>query len=100
MGISVMKENAFGLLGKAFAGLVVVVLTAGALFNIWRGEVAHPERFGIALGGLVLFLVAKLSVVKQGRWISFGTKPMRPGMANMYRAGYWLMFVGAVVTFV
>lgn len=100
MGIPVMKENEFGLLGKAFAAVVVIGLTAGALLNIRRGDVAHPELFGIALAGLALFLVAKLSVIKQRRWLSFGTQHMRPAMANAYRAGYWLMLVGAVVTFV
>jgi hypothetical protein len=100
MRISLMKENEFGLLGKAFAVLVVVGLTGGAVLNLWRGEVAHPELFGIALAGLALFTIAKLSIFAQGRWLSFGTKHMSPAMANAYRAGYWLMFVGAVITFV
>ena len=100
MGMPVMKENEFGLLGKVVVIAVVIGLAAGALLNIWRGAVAHPELFGIALAGFALFLAAKLSVVKQRRWLSFGTQHMSPAMANAYRAGYWLMFVGAVATFV
>lgn len=100
MGLRVMKENEFGRLGKAFAIVVIIGLTAGALLNLWRGEVVHPELFGIALAGLGPFLVAKLSVITKGRWVSFGTKHMSPAMANSYRAGYWLMFVGSVLTFV
>jgi hypothetical protein len=48
--------------------------------------------------GLLLFLTAKISVIRK-RKISFGTGLMSEGMANLYRVGYWLMIVGILVTF-
>ena len=64
-----------------------------------RGEVRNPAAFGVALVGFALFSIAKLSVILRHRFVSFGSKPMTEGMANLYRAGYWLMIVGIPATF-
>jgi hypothetical protein len=37
-------------------------------------------------------------VILRHRLVSFGAKPMTEGMANLYRAGYWLMIVGVLAT--
>ena len=47
--------------------------------------------FSVTVIGFVFFAIAKLSV-------SFGSGRMRPAMRAMYRAGYVLMAVGAVLT--
>ena len=99
MSIPILKENEFSLIGKVMTGICIFVLIVVALLNIWRGDVSHPGLFFIAIAGFLFFLVAKLSVITSNRRISFGTRFMSPAMANIYRAGYWLMFVGVLATF-
>ena len=68
---------------------------------------AYLEPYGFAyftLGlyglGLTLFLVAKLSLLRRGIPISFGSARMSPWNRRAYRSGYALMLVGAFATFV
>jgi hypothetical protein len=95
-----MKENEFSWFGKSVTTLGIAALAIVALVNISRGEVPHPFAFGITVVGFVLFLAAKVSVLRRRKWITFGTDAMRPIMGNMYRIGYWLMAVGILATFV
>lgn len=99
MNIPIMKENQLSIVGKGLVIICVVVFAAAAFVNVLQGEATHPGLLVIAIAGLVLFLAAKVSVIGRRHWISFGTKFMSPAMANAYRAGYWLMFVGALATF-
>ncbi len=94
-----MKENEFSWLGKGATTLGIVILAVVALFRISRGEVANPVAFGITGVGFVLFVIAKASVLRRRKWISFGTSAMTPSRSNMYRFGYWLMAVGILATF-
>jgi len=48
--------------------------------------------------GFCLFAVAKASLFRQERWVSFGTAHMTPRHRIGYRIGYALMIAGAVVT--
>jgi hypothetical protein len=48
--------------------------------------------------GFLLFLLAKLSVIKTGTWISFGSKQMSPGYRWLYRSGFLLMGLGFFLT--
>ncbi len=48
--------------------------------------------------GFCLFAVAKASLLRQKRWVSFGTAHMTPRHRIAYRIGYALMIAGAVVT--
>ena len=48
--------------------------------------------------GFALFLVAKLSLIRSGRVITFGSRFMRPGYRVLYRLGYALMAAGALFT--
>ena len=93
-----MKEEVSPLGKVAVVSLIAVVIGV-ALANIARGEVRNPAAFGVALVGFALFSIAKLSVILRHRFVSFGSKPMTEGMANLYRAGYWLMIVGIPATF-
>ena len=90
----------FGPIGKGATWILVGFFALMALVNIATGDVRHPWAFGIILMGFVLFAVSKLSVILQRRWISFGTGPMSPRMANCYRLGYWLMVLGVLTAFV
>lgn len=48
--------------------------------------------------GFGLFAVAKASLLRQERWVSFGTAHMTRRHRIGYRVGYALMIAGAVVT--
>ena len=52
----------------------------------------------VALGlcgiGFCLFLIAKISVMKLGTRVSFGSPKMSTHHRRMYRAGYALMIIG------
>src|SRR5437016_12232433 len=54
----------------------------------------------IALGayllGFTLFLVAKMSVFRSGRFVTFGSSSMRPRYRALYWTGYALMVAGLV----
>ncbi|MGP1609566.1 MAG: hypothetical protein ACTS5G_02585, partial [Burkholderiales bacterium] len=72
-GMNMMRENSIGLLGRVFICLILTAGGALAILNIWHGEVARPWLFSLILAGFLLFLVAKISLFAQGRWLSFGT---------------------------
>ncbi len=86
-------------LGVVTVVALIVIAIGVALANVVRGEVRNPPAFGIVLVGFSLFSIAKLSVILRHRFVSFGSGPMTEGMANRYRAGYWLMIVGILATF-
>jgi O-antigen/teichoic acid export membrane protein len=92
-----MRENELGIVGKALVTGVVILLAFGSAIRLGRGEVSHPGSLWIVALGLVLFLIAKFSVIFRGNWISFGSRPMTEGMGNTYRFGYWLMIVGILI---
>ena len=93
------RESEFTLFSKIFVVLVFGLVAGVAVLNIWQGDVRNPLAFGLTLLGFSIFVVAKLSVIRGKALISFGTRAMTPDSANLYRLGYWLMVVGAVLTF-
>jgi hypothetical protein len=96
----IMKENDLTPFGKLAILLATLLLFASAGTNIVQGNVSHPGAFGIIIGGFILFVIAKVSVILHTRWVSFGSSLMTENMANLYRLGYWLMAVGVLLTFV
>ena len=78
---------------------IEILVAVGAVIRLGLSEVRHPESLWIVALGLILFLIAKLSVIFRGEWISFGSRPMTEGMGNTYRLGYWLMIVGILIMF-
>lgn len=95
---SIMKENRPSKFGRVFFYILFLLWVASAVINIRRGHVNHPGAFGVAVIGLVFFVIAKISVIPREK-ISFGTSQMSEGMANLYRVGYWLMVIGVLITF-
>lgn len=93
----IMRENELSKVGKVLASAIAGVVLLGAAVRLGRGEVRHPESLWIVAPGLILFLVAKLSVIRRVRWISFGSRPMTNAMGNTYRMGYRLMIVGILI---
>lgn len=94
-----MRENEFSIVGKVAVAIGLLMLAAAASRNLVSGDVTNPGAFGITLVGFALFLMAKLSVVREGHLVSFGVGRMSPEMKNAYRAGYWLMAVGVLAMF-
>lgn len=93
-----MRENELTLIGKSVFTLLILLITFSALQHIWQREVHSPSAFVLTLVGFAFFASAKLSVIRKGHWINFGTQRMTENMANLYRLGYWLMIVGVLCT--
>ncbi len=96
-----MKENK--ILWFSEAALIIfflIILSAVAVANIIRGNVPHPRMFVVVITGFLFFVIAKASVLRKGNVFSIGTRDMSTTMANLYRVGYWLMFVGCLFTFI
>jgi len=67
------------------------------ILNAARNPAATTSLTLYALG-FALFLVAKLSLIRSGRVITFGSRLMRPGYRVLYRLGYALMAAGTLFT--
>ena len=52
----------------------------------------------LVIVGLAMFVVAKLSVIRRGVLVSFGSQRMSPTMRRLYRLGWVLMLPGGIVT--
>jgi DNA-binding PadR family transcriptional regulator len=95
---ALMREHRPSTFARFSIYLLIALWAAAALCNAYRGEVHYPEAFSVALVGLVFFTIAKISAIRK-KSISFGSASMSPGMTALYSIGYWLMVVGALVTF-
>jgi hypothetical protein len=85
-----------------FVGFGWFVMLGAAAWNHAVGGTPQPWAFPILLLGLVLFLVAKISVIRKGVLISFGqsvfdnaTRPMKVA----YALGWLLMIAGFILSF-
>ena|GEM_PF-1356620 len=83
---------------------VAIIFLIGAvaclsILNIYRGVVPEPRFFILSLVGFALFLIAKISMLRKGKMVSFGSKKMSAPATNLYKIGYWLMIVGVLSTF-
>ena len=84
------------LFGSMF-GIPLALLLAGPI-AFGPPRTAAIVLFGLLGGGLSLFLIAKLSVVRRGSLVSFGSHQMSDSMRRCYRLGYALCAVGAVLS--
>jgi hypothetical protein len=79
--------------------LVVAVITVILLENLAAAPVGTLlVCFSVAALGSVLVAVAKWSLIRRGVLVSFGSAGMSRGMMIVYRLGWLLLFIGAVVT--
>ena len=77
-------------------GPIVLASLLGLASMVPRGTILVTlALYGL---GLALFLSAKLSVLRQGIRISFGTKHMNPKERRLYLCGYGLMGIGLLLT--
>lgn len=80
----------FAAIGFCICLLLVCVVTAptGSMLSF----------LAVTGSGFFLFAVAKVSVFRQGRLVSFGSAKMSPRMRMTYRTGWVLMAIGATLT--
>ena len=93
------KNNEFSSFSKWLVTFALLIPIAFAGKNFIQGDVKHPALFFVIVFGFLLFLIAKLSVIIPKKKVSFGTNLMSTSMANLYRLGYLLMVLGAILTF-
>jgi hypothetical protein len=53
--------------------------------------------FACSAAGLLLLIIAKLSLYRRGIWFSFGPKQMTRTYATLYKAGYILIGLGVLL---
>ena len=85
--------------------LAFQVIPAIGLVFVFLGPMARfaPVRFfsvsaALYTVGLCLFIAAKASLFRRGRYISWGSKDMSAWNRRAYRAGYVLMMCGIVAS--
>ena len=96
---SVLTENQPTLISKASIAILLLLAATSSISNIVTANVPNPIFFIVTITGFVMFVIAKISVIKKGIKVSWGTTHMSQAMANTYRLGYWLMLVGILCTF-
>ncbi len=98
-----LKENELSKPAKVIVGVAIVIAiafaTTTAARNVTGGVVVRPWALGIVLIGFICFLVPKLTVIREKRRLSFGTRLMTNPQANLYRLGYFLMGIGLLLAF-
>jgi hypothetical protein len=95
-----MDDNRLSIFSKIFIILLIIFSLIVAILNIVGGTVYNPSAFYFCIFGFLLFSVSKISQYSKGIWFRFGTHGMTNSMANLYRAGYWFMVVGIILTFI
>ena len=93
------KENRFSIFGRSAVYVSLVFAAYSVVLNILAGKVSIPSAFFLVLAGFVFFLIPKLLVKKTEGVFGFGSKNMSNKLANSYRFGYWMMFLGIGLTF-
>lgn len=78
-------------------GGLLVALFAPALIRDPRSPVAIA--LWILLGGFLCLTVAKVSLFRQGIWISWGPQMMTRGYARLYKVAYVLLAIGLFLLF-
>jgi len=93
MGQAHALTNLFLLLWPILIGLPLAVAVGTALVNpVGSARIA----LGAYLLGFTLFVVAKVSALRSGRLVTFGSSLMRPRYRVLHRTGYALMAAGLV----
>jgi len=98
-GQTMFKESAivtaFVTLLPIVIGILMAILLPNAIEYTKSFAYASCVLYGV---GFLLFLIAKLSVIKGGKWTSFGSTQMSHRFRQCYRCGYVFMVAGFVST--
>lgn len=83
--------------GLPIAFVVGVVLVAGKMFPLHHIQVSWAAII-LALSGFLMFSMAKVSLFRQGHWVTFGSSPMTARNRILYRLGYLLVILSVFAT--
>ena len=76
--------------------LMPMVFVLG-LLGTMAASVGPALPLAILTTGFALFLIAKLSIIRQGILLSWGSRRMSRGFRTCYRLGYGLMTAGVLI---
>ena len=96
------EKSPIGDVYKWIVGTAWIALLCGAAWNHVTEGVRQFWALPILLLGFVLFLVAKISVIRGGTWLSFGATVIEKASRSMkfcYVLGYLLMILGFIFSF-
>lgn len=84
---------------EPFAVMSVLVF---AVVVVGLGLILHPALTGwlsvvLLLSGLACLTISKVSLYRQGIWLSFGPGRMTRGCASLYKVAYLIMGVGVLL---
>ena len=90
------------LLNILFVGPMIIVAIVTLSLVMYMNS---PRQYVISILilyciGFSMFLKAKISVMKEGRLLSFGTKYMTQSNRNLYIYGYIIMGIGLILSLV
>jgi len=95
MGQAHALINLFILLFPLIGGLILaLVIFSSAVNPVGSAKLALV----LYACGFAFFLVAKVSVIRSGHLVTFGSRLMHPRYRALYRAGYILMVAGLIFT--
>jgi hypothetical protein len=78
------------------SAITIIVLWAGS--NLMQCLLQHPwVPFVLAGSGLAFLVIAKVSLYRQGIWLSFGPGLMARKYASLYKVAYVLIGVGVLL---
>ena len=75
-----------------------LLFLAAASFFINSYDISRIVILTLLFSGFLLFLISKLSVIRTGQVISFGSGLMNRQYRLLYRFGYALMTIGTVLS--
>ena len=87
---------------KPLVGIAwILFLIFAAISHVVNKE---PQLFGLLflIAGFILFFIAKISVIRKGKLITFGVSAvehMSSSMAACYYLGYTIMIFGFIMSF-
>ena len=87
--------NLFIVVGPLALGLAMGLAISNARLHPFGTATLTLALYGI---GFALFVVAKVSVIRRGYVISFGSRLMSLRFRRLYRLGYGLMIVAVLLT--
>src|SRR6185436_6485438 len=73
--------------------LTICVLVLPTLVLVVNGLLSTA----LLVGGAICVLVAKISLFRRGTWVSWGPRLLAPRNASLYKLGYTLIAIGAVL---
>lgn len=96
------EESPIGSIYKIFVGTAWIVLLFLAAYNHVKSGEPQISGLSILFIGFLLFLVAKISVIRKGKLNTFGesaAENISKIRATCYYLGYLFMIVGFIMSF-